>query len=104
MRHGGRADRRQGPVRAWLDQQLTLAGSRAWAEAGDVRAAVAAAERAGPSPEAAAALAYAWAVAGDGENASRALAPALADGTLPDRVRLQALLVDAWLGYARGLR
>jgi LuxR family maltose regulon positive regulatory protein len=86
----------------WLDQQLTLAESRAWAVAGDVRAAVAAAERAGPSPEAAAALAYAWAVAGDAENASRALAPALADSTLPDRVRLQALLVDARLGYARG--
>jgi LuxR family transcriptional regulator, maltose regulon positive regulatory protein len=87
---------------AWLDQQLTLAESRAWAAAGDVQAAVAAAERAGPSSEAAAALAYAWAVAGDGENASRALTPALADGTLPDRVRLQALLVDARLGYACG--
>ena len=86
----------------WLDQQLTLAESRAWAAAGDVQAAVAAAERAGPSSEAAAALAYAWAVAGDGESASRALAPVLADGTLPDRVRLQALLVDARIGYARG--
>jgi len=86
----------------WLDQQLILAESRAWAAAGDVRAAVAAAERAAPSSEAAVTLAHAWAVAGDGENASRALATALADDTLPDRVRLQALLVDARLGYARG--
>jgi LuxR family transcriptional regulator, maltose regulon positive regulatory protein len=89
-------------VPAWLDQQLSLAESRAWAAAGDVQIALATAERAGPSPEAAATLAYAWAVAGDGDNASRALAPALeADGRLPDRARMEALLIDARLAYAR---
>ena len=92
------------PVPAWLDQQLSLAESRACAAAGDIQAALTAAERAGgTSPEAAVTLAHAWAVAGDGETAQRALAPALAaDGQIPDRVRVQALLVDARLGYGSG--
>jgi LuxR family maltose regulon positive regulatory protein len=90
-------------VPAWLDQQLSLAESRAWAAAGDTAAALAAAERAGPSPEAAVTIAHAWAIAGEGDNAARALAPALsADCRLPDRVRLDALLTDARLGYVRG--
>ena len=66
-------------VPAWLDQRLSLVESRAYAAAGDIQAALAAAERAGrdTSPEAAVTLAHAWAAAGDGENARRALAPAL---------------------------
>ena len=90
-------------VPAWLDQQLSLAESRARAAAGDIPAALAAAERAGSSPEAAVTLAHAWAAAGDGESAQRALAPVLAaDGGAPDRVRLHAWLVDARLSYAGG--
>ena len=93
------------PVPAWLDQQLSLVESRACAAAGDIQAALAAAERAGigASPEAAVTLAHAWAAAGDGESARHALAPVLAaDSEAPDRVRLQAWLVDAQLGYASG--
>ena len=95
------------PVPAWLEQRLSLAESRAYAAAGDIPAALAAAERAGrdTSPEAAVTLAHAWAAAGDAENARRALAPALAaDSAAPDRVRLQAWLVDARLSYNRGDR
>ncbi len=94
-------------VPAWLDQRLSLAESRACAAAGDIQAALAAAEHTGgdTSLEAAVTLAHAWAAAGDGENARRALAPALAaDSGLPDRVRLQAWLVDARLSYHRGDR
>ena len=97
--------RSAGPVPAWLDQQLSLAESRACSAAGDTRAALAAAGQAGPgtSPEAAIALAHAWAAAGDSENAARVLAPVLtASGEVPDRVRLQAWLTDARLAYANG--
>jgi LuxR family maltose regulon positive regulatory protein len=92
-------------VPAWLGQRLSLAESRACVAAGDTRAALAAAERLGrDAPLAAAvALAHARAVAGDGANARRALAPALAaGGAAPDRVRLQAWLVDARLSYGSG--
>jgi LuxR family transcriptional regulator, maltose regulon positive regulatory protein len=94
-------------VPAWLDQRLSLAESRAYAAADDIPAALAAAERPGrdTSLETAVILAYAWAAAGDGENARRALAPALAAPSgAPDRVRLQAWLVDARLSYDRGDR
>ena len=94
-------------VPAWLDQRLSLAESRACTAAGDIQAALAAAERAGSdtSPEAAVTLAHAWAAAGDAENARRALAPALATHSeAPERVRLQAWLVDARLSYASGDR
>ena len=37
-------------VPTWLDQRLSLAESRAYAAAGDIQAALAAAERAGPTP------------------------------------------------------
>ena len=92
-------------VPAWLEQRLSLAESRACAAAGDIQAALAAAGRVGrgTSPEATVALAHAWAVSGDAGNARRVLAPALAahSGT-PDRVRLQAWLVDARLSYNSG--
>jgi LuxR family maltose regulon positive regulatory protein len=92
------------PVPAWLDQQLNLAESRACTAAGDIQAALAAAERAdGTSPEAMVTLALARAAAGDAESARRALDPVLAaDDRMPDRVRVQALLVDARLGYSGG--
>jgi LuxR family maltose regulon positive regulatory protein len=92
-------------VPAWLDQQLSQVESRACAAAGDIQAALAAAERAGgdTSPEAAVTLAHAWAAAGDSDNAERVLAPVLAaDSGAPNRVRLQAWLADARLAYADG--
>ena len=92
---------------AWLDQRLSLVQSRAFAAAGDIAAALAVAERAGSgtSLEAAVTLAYAWAAAGDGDNARRALTPALASHSgAPDRIRLQAWLIDARLSYASGDR
>jgi LuxR family maltose regulon positive regulatory protein len=94
-------------VPSWLEQRLGLAESRALAAAGDIEAALAAAKRAGcDSPlETAVTLAHAWAAAGDGDSAWRALAPVLAahEG-VPERVRLQACLVDARLSYRRGDR
>jgi LuxR family transcriptional regulator, maltose regulon positive regulatory protein len=94
-------------VPAWLDHKLSLVQSRACAAAGDIRAALAAAGRAGgdTSPEAAVTLAHAWATAGDTMNARRVLAPALAAlSGEPDRVHLQAWLVDARLSYTSGDR
>ena len=99
--------RASSPIPAWLDQQLSLVESRAYAAAGDIQAALAAAGRAGgeTSLEVAVTLANAWATAGDAEHARRALAPALAaESGTPYRVRLQAWLVDARLGYASGDR
>jgi LuxR family maltose regulon positive regulatory protein len=50
-------------------------------------------------------LARAWVAAGDADNATRALAPVLATSSeAPGRVRLQACLVDAQLGYHCGDR
>jgi LuxR family maltose regulon positive regulatory protein len=95
------------PVPSWLGRKLSLAESRACAAAGDIRAALAAARRAGgdDSPEAAVTLAAAWAAAGDGDHARRALEPALAAGDrVPQRVRLQAWLVDARVSYGGGDR
>jgi len=87
-------------VPPWLDQQLGLVQSRAYAAAGDVQAALAEAQRAGTSPEATVTLAHACAVAGDDEAAHRILAPALAaDSQVPDWVRLHAWLLDARLSY-----
>ena len=93
------------PVPGWLEQRLSLVESRACVAAGDIQAALAAAGRAGGDDclEAGVALAHAWVAAGDGENARRALAPALTAGSgAPERVRLQAWLVDARLSYDRG--
>jgi len=94
------------PIPPWLDQQLSMIQSRACAAAGDIPAALAAAGQAGSedSPEAAIALAHAWAVAGDGDAAAHALAPVLAADGVPDRVRLNAWLADARLGYGSGDR
>jgi LuxR family maltose regulon positive regulatory protein len=96
-----------GYIPGWLDHELSLVQSRACALAGDLPAAIAAAERAGTdtSPEVAVTLAHAWMTAGDGDKARRALTSALAaDSGAPDRVRVQAWLVDARLGYISGDR
>lgn len=95
------------PLPAWLEQRLSLAESRALVAAGDIEAALAAAKRADcdSSPEAAVMLAYAWMAARDGDNARRTLDPVLAAAErLPERVRLQACLVDARLSYRSGDR
>jgi len=92
-------------VPPWLEHRLTLVESHARAAAGDIRAALASAWRSGrdDSLEAGVTLARAWMCAGDGENARRALAPVLAAGSgAPERVRLQAWLVDARLSYDSG--
>jgi LuxR family transcriptional regulator, maltose regulon positive regulatory protein len=90
-----------GPLPLWLDQQLTIVESRASTAAGDFSAALAAAEQAGPSPEATVALAQAQAAAGNGDDIPRLLAPLLAaDSQLPNPARLQALLLGARLSYA----
>jgi LuxR family transcriptional regulator, maltose regulon positive regulatory protein len=87
---------------AWLEHRLSLTVSQAHAMAGDIQTALAAAEHGGHgSLESAAAIAHAWMAAGNGHNARRALAPVLATGTqAPERVRLQAWLVDAQLSYS----
>jgi LuxR family transcriptional regulator, maltose regulon positive regulatory protein len=95
------------PVPAWLDERLSMVESWAYAGAGDIQAALAAAGRSGRenSPEAAVTHARAWVVAGNPGNATRALTPVLAAGSaVPERVRLQACLVDAQLGYDGGDR
>jgi LuxR family transcriptional regulator, maltose regulon positive regulatory protein len=104
-------------VPVWLDQRLSLVESRAWAAAGDIPAALAAAGRAGPAGQAAhdgqtgcdpplqaaVARAHAWLAGGNGANARHALVPALAaGGAASERVRLQAWLVDARLSYGSG--
>ncbi len=89
----------------WLEQKLSLVESRACVASGDIRAALATAERADGdnSLEAALVRAHAWAAAGDTTSARRALAPALAahGGALP-RVQMQARLIDAQLSYNSG--
>jgi LuxR family transcriptional regulator, maltose regulon positive regulatory protein len=97
--------RRGWPVPSWLERGLLLSESRTFLAAGDARAALAAAQRAGgaDSPEVAATLACAWLAAGDGLNARRALEPALAaSAAVPDRIRLQARLAEAQLSYQAG--
>ena len=92
-------------VPAWLERKLSLVESRASVAAGKTRAALADAERAGQdsSLEATVILAHARMAAGDGDNARRTLEPLLAaHNRVPDRVRLQACLVDARLSYHSG--
>jgi LuxR family transcriptional regulator, maltose regulon positive regulatory protein len=90
----------------WLEQELSLAESRAHVMTGDIQAALAVTERGGrDSLEAAVAIAHAWMAAGNRHNASRALAPVLAiENQAPALLRLQAWLVDAQLSYGSGDR
>jgi LuxR family maltose regulon positive regulatory protein len=91
----------------WLDQRLTLLESRAYAAAGDIPSAIAAAERVNPraSLDATVALAHAWLDAGDPLAASRALenGPGITD-EVPDGSRLERWLVDARLAFSGGDR
>jgi len=89
----------------WLERELAILESRVCASAGDVQAAVAAAQRADPQtvPDAAAALAYAWLVSGDLQAARRALdAIAESDSEVSQRIGLAGWLVDARLSYTTG--
>jgi LuxR family transcriptional regulator, maltose regulon positive regulatory protein len=85
----------------WLELRLTILESRAHVLAGDLTAAVAAAQSADPQsvPEAAAALAHAWLVSGDHQAARRAL-DAVAEA--PEGIGLAGWLVDARLSYGTG--
>ena len=87
---------------AWLDHRLSLTESQAHVMAGDIQAALAAAEHGGHgSLAAAAAIAHVWMAAGNRHNAGRALASVLTtENQAPERVRLQAWLVDAQLSYS----
>jgi LuxR family maltose regulon positive regulatory protein len=92
---------------AWLGQTLDLAESRALAAKGDIEAALTAAKRADcdRSPEALVTLAHAWVAAGDADSARRVLSPLLAARAgVPERVRVEACLVDARLSYHNGNR
>jgi LuxR family transcriptional regulator, maltose regulon positive regulatory protein len=91
----------------WLELKLAILESRACASAGDIKAAVAAAQRADPEsvPDAAAALAYAWLASGDHQAARRAL-DAVAEGrsVLSEQAGLAGCLIDARLSYRAGDR
>jgi len=81
----------------WLEARLAVIESRAWTAAGDVTAAVAAAQRAAPGPDATAALAHAWLAAGDEQAARRVLGT---EG--PESGDLGLALADARLSYGAG--
>jgi LuxR family transcriptional regulator, maltose regulon positive regulatory protein len=87
----------------WLEQSLALVESQAYAAAGDVAPALGAARRAAAGG--AAAQARAWLAAGDAEAARDALAAGAAtNGTEPDRIRLEALLVECHVWHVLGER
>jgi LuxR family transcriptional regulator, maltose regulon positive regulatory protein len=82
-----------------------LIQSRVCAAAGDIKSAVAAAQRAEQESalDGAVALAQAWLAAGDTHAAERALAAGVASpDEPPEQVRLEGLLVDARLSYGAG--
>lgn len=90
---------------AWLEQRLSLLESRARAAAGDIPAAVAAAERAGSAStgSAAVALAHAWLAGGDHQAAARALTTMMAGtGAVQLQPGVEGSLVEARLGYETG--
>jgi LuxR family maltose regulon positive regulatory protein len=93
------------PVPPWLDQRLSQVESRAHSALGRTCAALAAAEGVGRdgSLELAVTLAHTWAAARHGDNARCALEPVLANpDEAPERIRLQAWLVDARISYHSG--
>ena len=87
----------------WLDRRLTLAESRGCAARSDIRSAVdmAASAGSGSRLDAAVALARAWLAAGDPDAARHALASVAPGAQPPDWIRLERMLVDAQLSYAR---
>ena len=89
----------------WLEHRLALLESRVNAAEGDIQAAVAAAERAGPPAAGgtAVALAQVWLAAGDQQAARYALdAVAGVSSAAPEQVRLEGWLADARLSYETG--
>jgi LuxR family maltose regulon positive regulatory protein len=89
----------------WLEVKLTILESRALVAAGDVKAAVAAAQRADPRsvPDAAAALAHAWLASGDHETAQGVLDTMTGElGVAPQHSGLAGWLLDARLSYGAG--
>ena len=91
---------------SWLDQRLALAATQAHAAAGDARAALEEAGRAGPPSSALGGLARARALlaADDLPAATGAMAgisPASA-GEMPECLQLEARLLEAELGYRGG--
>jgi LuxR family transcriptional regulator, maltose regulon positive regulatory protein len=90
---------------AWLELRLTILESRVFMAAGDVPAALAAAQRADPHsvPEAAAALAHAWLAAGDQQAARRVLDNVTENlGGKTQRLGLAGLMAEARLSYETG--
>ena len=81
----------------WLEARLAVLESRAWTAAGDAPAAVTAAQRAAPGPEATAALAHAWLAAGDEQAARDVLGPETAESD-----ELGLALASARLSYGAG--
>jgi LuxR family maltose regulon positive regulatory protein len=81
----------------WLELRLAILESRVRAAAGDTPAAVAAAKRASPEPDAAAALAHAWLTAGDVPAARSVLGTVGAESP-----RLEVMLAEARLSYGAG--
>ncbi|HEY5985060.1 MAG TPA: LuxR C-terminal-related transcriptional regulator, partial [Streptosporangiaceae bacterium] len=93
-------------VPPWLEQRLALTDSLARTAAGDLEAALDAAERSGPpsSPRGAIALARVRLTAGETRAAARLLASVstTSAGETPDDIRLEARLLEAELAYASG--
>jgi LuxR family maltose regulon positive regulatory protein len=90
---------------AWLELRLTILESRACLAAGDVPAALAAAQRADPHsvPEAAAALVHAWLAAGDQQAARRVLDNVTENlGGMTQRLGLAGWVAEARLSYETG--
>jgi LuxR family maltose regulon positive regulatory protein len=88
----------------WLELRLAILESRACVSAGDVQAAVTAAQRADPQsvPDAAAALAYAWLASGDHQAARRALDAMAESRSEVSPIGLAGWLIDARLSYGTG--
>jgi LuxR family maltose regulon positive regulatory protein len=90
---------------AWLELKLTILESCVCMVAGDVPAALAAAQRADPHsvPEAAAALAHAWLAAGDQQAARRVLDDVTGNlGGTTQRLGLAGWVAEARLSYEAG--
>jgi LuxR family transcriptional regulator, maltose regulon positive regulatory protein len=94
------------PLPSWLEQRLALAAAHACAAAGDVRAGLDAARRAGPPSSLAGgvALARVRLAAADPRAAAQVLASASVTATdqAPDLLRLEAWLLEAELCYGGG--
>jgi LuxR family transcriptional regulator, maltose regulon positive regulatory protein len=90
---------------AWLELKLIILESRVCMAAGDVPAALAAAQRADPHsvPEAAAALVHAWLAAGDQQAARRVLDNVTGNlGGTTQRLGLAGWVAEARLSYETG--